>query len=220
MSSNFHRSCFIKYKCSKCGAEDVFVYNIVSNQTGFYHALGGEAAEQNAKKQAALQALEEINKFDAELFKSININRDYETVAQRVICSKCGEKQIWSGIPCRWKSVKLFRLWIVGLVAFSIDSIIMLLNSINTPEMLPGVLGGILCLIILSVLPFIRRNKIKKVLKVIKDSDFKAPTYYNESNISELREELSKKEKTVICGDCGQVFKEEFGICPKCGKSI
>lgn len=109
---------------------------------------------------------------------------------------------------------------IVGLVAFLIDSIIMLLNSINAPERLPGVLGVIPCLIILSILPFIRKHKIKKVLKVIKDSDFKAPTYYNESNISELREELSKKEKTVICGDCGQAFKEEFGICPKCGKSI
>lgn len=191
----FKRTCFIKYKCSKCDAEDIFVYNIVSKQTGFYHDLGGEIAEQNVKSRVALQASEEINKFDAELFKSININRDYKMVTQKIICPKCGEKQIWSGIPCEWKKVKLFRLWIIGLVASLLFSVVMLLNSINTPDVLPAVFSGILYLIILSILPFIRKNKIKKALKGIENFNFEPLTYYNESNISELREKLLKKEK-------------------------
>lgn len=191
----FKRTCFIKYKCSKCDAEDIFVYNIVSKQTGFYHDLGGEIAEQNVKSRVALQASEEINKFDAELFKSININRDYKQVTQKIICPKCGEKQIWSGIPCKWKNVSLFKLWLVGLIVCTLTTVLTFIFAIGNAdaEILPFMMAFYTG--VLSVFPLLRKCKIKKALKRIKASDFVPPIYYNESNILELREEISKKEK-------------------------
>lgn len=183
LTADFSKKGFIEYKCPKCGSKEVFVYNIVSQQTEFYHALGGETAERNAKNQAAVHAMEEMEKSDAELFKSVNIDRDYQKVAQKVVCPKCGEKQVWSGIPCEWKKVKLFRLWLVAVIFFMLDTALTLLFAINNTDalFLPFIMACYA--IILLLLPIIRKNRRKKAIKRIGNTDFEPPIYYNKSNL-------------------------------------
>ncbi len=212
MTAVFRRNGFIKYTCSHCGAEEGLVYTMTNTQTAYYHELGGEDAKQSAKVKAAFQAMEELNKAESEMAESVNIRRDYEKVTQAVICSRCGEKQVWSGIPCEWKAVKFFRLWIVGLVFSAIAGVAMLISQ-GVPAMIPW-------LLILVGLPFVRKSKRKKALKQIQNSRFEPPVYYTESDMAEWKEKLSEQEKTVYCADCGQKFQEEFGVCPRCGKSI
>lgn len=88
-----------------------------------------------------------------------------------------------------------------------------MLTSQGVPTMIPG-------LLILACLPFIRKSKRKKALKQIQNSRFEPPVYYTESNMAEWKEKLSEQEKAVYCADCGHKFQEEFGVCPRCGKSI
>lgn len=183
LTATFNRKCFIKYKCAKCGREHLAEYDIKINESEMYQKSGGEAARQKAENNMSERALEKINKTDVELFESINVRRDYEKISKAVVCPDCKEKQPWSKIPCTWRNVQLFRLWVVALVCFSLMSLI----SLSDSDFQSVFYIGITYLAVFSALPFIRKIRRKKALDRMHTKNFEPPTYYNATNIEELR---------------------------------
>lgn len=186
LTATFNRKCFIKYKCAKCGREHLAEYDIKINESEMYQKSGGEAARQKAENNMSERALEKINKIDVELFESINVRCDYEKISKAVVCPDCKEKQPWSKIPCTWRNVQLFRLWVVVLVCFSIMSLIIFFSCLSGSDFQPVFLV-ITYLLAFSALPFIRKIRRKKALDRMHTKNFEPPTYYNATNVEELK---------------------------------
>lgn len=209
-----HRRELVHYKCCKCGAENLYLYDVESDS----HSLSSQAGAWETKSAAA-EAAEEVAVEEANLLRAVNVDHNYEMVRKKVICPRCGEKQVWSGIPCTWRKVSGFGFWIVGLVLCSFESFVLLAGALTGgPELLgPSIVFSCLLLLLIS-LPFIRKSKRKKALEKIANTNFEPPTFISGSNLSKLEEETPDKGTETTCDGCGKPFAEGLGVCPFCGK--
>lgn len=174
------RKGLIEYRCTKCGRQNLDALIFETTKTATFHAFGGDQGEKKAEIEANRKAAEDLQKRDDELFKAINLNRDYGAIHSPIVCPACGEKQLWSVIPKPWKTVKWFGAWVVGLICFGISTLGFALTA--GVEGLPAFLVP---LFVLISLPMIRTCKRKKALRKLQEISFQPPKYYNRSNVHE-----------------------------------
>lgn len=171
----------IEYRGTRCGYAHLQDFYITTSQTAEYHAFGGRQARLKAENTVQQRAIAAIEAQDSALFQAINVYRDYGNIYAPVICPTCGERQLWSTVPKPWKKSRGFALWVVGVVLFGLVSLLMLLSGESYGLMfLPYV-------IVLLILPLIRKQKRKNALETLRNMPFQPPKYYNSTNIHELR---------------------------------
>lgn len=220
------RKSYIQYQCYKCGKNVLHEYELKQQASGSYHVFQSDATKNRVENEAGTKASHVLDQQDAALFTTINYEHNYEQVSQKIKCPHCGEVQPWSKIPCAWRKVKLFGLWIVGLIFLSIEALAML-------SFAPMVgITFVIPLVLFALLPLFRNIKRKKALLKIQNTSFMPPIYYNKQNINELISQLrpdTNKETNLeanasaapsTCPQCGTGISGTDKFCAKCGLKL
>ncbi len=224
ITATISRKSYIQYQCYKCGNTVLYEYLLSKQGSNTYHVFQSDTTKQNAESNAEAKAIQLLDRQDDALFNAINVEHNYELIAQKVKCPYCKEIQPWSKVPLPWKKAKGFGFWILGMV-------LLLLYTIGSIFINLGVSTVFAVFTVLvALLPCIRSIRRKKTLRNIQDITFTTPIYYNKHNIHELIEQLNPNvnqaeavntlSEKLRCPNCGAELKDTNIFCGNCGFKV